>query len=89
MRTLAEHWGKFEGEAISSDADATQRLAMRAAFYAGIASLFQLMDTQIGPDEVSNEEGERRLRALADELESELAEITQQMVSRMTGRRAS
>lgn len=65
-KTLLSEWQSFERVVVPAGASAIQREECRRAFYAGAVCLRKLIDDAVEP--LSEDENQRRLQALDDEL---------------------
>ena len=71
--TLAAGWEDFRRRVLPADAGAVQISEMRKAFYAGAAVMYDQM--VLGPVAMSDEQTERHLQALHEELQEFAAEM--------------
>lgn len=75
MKTIADHWARFEMSVIPPTAPAIQRMEMRRAFFAGFQSALVAglqMAEESGPDDAL---GAAMLQALHDECKRFAADI--------------
>jgi hypothetical protein len=66
LQTIREQWDSFDAAVLPKGCSALQRQEVRRAFYAGAQSVLALF-TDIGGDDVSEDEGVVRLERFHEE----------------------
>jgi hypothetical protein len=72
--TGGARWKSYESRVLPADADETQRLETRRAFYAGAWHLLQVM-IRLGEDDVTEDAGTLAVSRLEGELEEFVRDV--------------
>jgi len=66
--TVKEHWGAYEQMVVPADADARQRVDMKASFYAGAAAAVAIIREVLASNDISTEDCVAIIAGLDDEV---------------------